>query len=422
MRAGNIELFGSQDDGVDVSRHVVDGSSPRRLELDLEVGLGDVRVASRVTRPAQPRFSLALPRVVRRERGRALGGVASGIAETLDVDPTLIRLVFALLSFASGAGIAAYAGAWLYFPAERRAGAVAAAAAVRDRGSDRRRRRSSSPASGSRTRSSGPRCSSASASRSSAGRARTACRRCSACCSSSRASIVFFQQNVARHGGQTLLAPGAVAVGLLVVVGPWLWRLARERDAERAERIRTQEREDMAARVHDSVLQTLALIQREDDPRRVATLARRQERELRGWLYPDAGRVDGDSLAGAVEAAAAEVEELHGVRVELVRTGDCPVDERVRALALAAREAMANAARHAGVDEVAVFLDVGDDAVSIFVRDRGAGFDPDEVPADRRGIAESIRGRMERAGGEAILSAAPGEGTEVELRLARMSA
>jgi len=374
-----------------------------------------------VTAPSQLRFSLALPRVVRRERGRALGGVASGIGATFDVDPTLIRLVFALLSFASGAGIAAYVGAWLYFPADgapdpsrrRRLvgiGALVVAASLALNGLGiadslvwpvllvgigvfllrRRGGHRLSLAVGALLVVTG--------------------------------AVVFFQQNLGHRGPQALLSPGAVAVALLVVVGPWIWRLVRERDAERAVRIRTQEREEMAARVHDSVLQTLALIQREDDPRRIATLARRQERELRGWLYPDAGRVDGESIAGAIEAAAAEVEELHGVRVELVRTGDCPLDERMRALVLAAREAMANAARHAGVDEVAVFVDVSEDSVSVFVRDRGAGFEPGEVPDDRRGIAESIRGRMERAGGEAVVAAAPGEGTEVELRLGRATA
>ncbi|MHB1242351.1 MAG: sensor histidine kinase [Gaiellaceae bacterium] len=173
--------------------------------------------------------------------------------------------------------------------------------------------------------------------------------------------------------------------------------------------------------MHDSVLQTLALVQREaDDPRRVATLARRQERELRSWLYPAPGAADGGGLAAAIDAAAAEVEELHGVRVELVRTGDVPVDRRVEAIVLAAREAMANAARHSGAAEVSVYVDVGEDEIAIFVRDRGAGFDPDAVPADAHGIAESIRGRMARAGGTADVATSP-EGTEVELRLGRPS-
>ncbi len=120
-----------------------------------------------------------------------------------------------------------------------------------------------------------------------------------------------------------------------------------------------------------------------------------------------------------MDAAAAEVEELHGVPVELVRTGDVPLDDRVEALVLAAREAMANAAKHSGADEVSTFVDVGEDEIAIFVRDRGAGFDPDAVPAGAHGIAESIRGRMtrdRRNGHDRLLG---GRGTEVELRLGR---
>jgi signal transduction histidine kinase len=202
------------------------------------------------------------------------------------------------------------------------------------------------------------------------------------------------------------------------VAGPWLWRLALERDAERAARIRTEERADVAARVHDSVLQTLALIQRHaSEPRRVASLARRQERELRGWLYADwplGG--DGSSLVAALSAAAAEVEELHGVRVEIASSGDTAPDN---ALVLAAREAMTNAAKFAGVEEIDVYAEVGDDEIRVFVRDRGVGFDLAAVPGDRQGIRESIGGRLERGGGTAIVTSAPGSGTEVELRLPR---
>jgi signal transduction histidine kinase len=218
-----------------------------------------------------------------------------------------------------------------------------------------------------------------------------------------------------------LLAPGAVAGALLLIGGPWVWRLAVERDAERTARIRTEERSDMAARVHDSVLQTLALIQRHaEEPRRVASLARRQERELRGWLYADQPLGDDSaSLVAALEAAAGDVEELHDVRVEIASAGDCPVDGAVGALVLASREAMTNAAKFAGVAVIDLYVEVGDGAVSVFVRDRGAGFDRAAVPADRRGLVESIEGRMERAGGSATIVTAPGEGTEVELRLPR---
>lgn len=164
----------------------------------------------------------------------------------------------------------------------------------------------------------------------------------------------------------------------------------------------------MAARVHDSVLQTLTLIQKQpEDARR---LARRQERELRSWLYPSTAS---GTLVDAVDRAAAEIEELHGVRVEVVHTGDAELDERTNALVLAAREAMANAARHAGVEEISVFVE----PTAVYVRDRGSGFDPDAVGADRRGVSESIRGRMERVGGTATITSAPGEGTDVELQL-----
>jgi len=215
--------------------------------------------------------------------------------------------------------------------------------------------------------------------------------------------------------------PGAVAGALLLIGGPWVWRLALDRDVERTARIRSEERSDVAARVHDSVLQTLALIQRHaNEPRRVASLARRQERELRGWLYADHPLGDEEaSLVAALEAAAGDVEELHGVRIELASAGDLPVDPSGSALVLAAREAMTNAAKFAGVEEIDVYVEVTDDAVSVFVRDRGAGFDPAAVPADRKGIAESIEGRMERAGGRATIVTSPGAGTEVELHLPR---
>jgi signal transduction histidine kinase len=219
----------------------------------------------------------------------------------------------------------------------------------------------------------------------------------------------------------TLLAPGAVAGALLLIGGPWVWRLALDRDAERTARIRSDERSDVAARVHDSVLQTLALIQRHaNEPRRVASLARRQERELRGWLYADQPIGDANaSLMAALSAAAGDVEELHGVRVEIASAGDCPVDGSLGAVVLAAREAMTNAAKFAGVEEIDVYAEVSDDEVSVFVRDRGAGFDRAAVPDDRRGLVESIEGRLERAGGKATIVTSPGEGTEVELHMAR---
>lgn len=204
---------------------------------------------------------------------------------------------------------------------------------------------------------------------------------------------------------------------VLVVVAPFWLRLSRRAARERAERIRSDERAEVAAHLHDSVLQTLALIQRRgDDPREVSALARRQERELRLWLSGRSERPDVELMA-ALRAAAAAVEVEHAVEIEVVTTGSCPLDDRTVALLGAAREAMANAARHAGGDRVSVFAEVADGRIEVFVRDRGNGFDVDAVPADRRGVRESIVGRMRRAGGRATISSGPGSGTEVELCL-----
>jgi len=214
-----------------------------------------------------------------------------------------------------------------------------------------------------------------------------------------------------------------LAAATALVFGPWLGRMARSLANERTERIRSQERAEVAAHLHDSVLQTLALIQkRAEDPREVASLARRQERELRSWLNDRPRKPVGESLAAALEETASEVERLHGVPVEVVTVGDCPLDERTAALVGAAREALANAAKFAGSEKVDLYAEVGERTVELFVRDRGVGFDPSAVPADRRGVRESIVGRMERHGGRAVVHTAPGAGTEVELSVERAQA
>ena len=351
-------------------------------------------------------------------RDRANGvvaGVAAGIARALEVDPTLVRLLFALLTLAGGAGILLYLAAALLMPEAagvRTSGTrtaiglalllFAAIAALNGLGLPGFVQAAAALAAG---------------------------------------GVFFFWRRSQRligtvllagaavlvltRGGDTgadgpLLTPAAFAGGLLLVVGPWLWRTAQERDAERTRRIRSEERAEVAARVHDSVLQTLALVQREaDDPKRVAQLARRQERELRGWLYPEGQLFQEDTLVAAIGNAAAEVEELHGVRVEVASAGNAPLDTDARAVVLAAREAMANAARFSGADEVSVYAEADPETVSVFVRDRGAGFDREAVPAERRGLAESIEGRMTRHGGTATIRSALGEGTEVELTLPR---
>jgi signal transduction histidine kinase len=233
-------------------------------------------------------------------------------------------------------------------------------------------------------------------------------------------ALVFLWLNDAlRPARDVLLAMVVVVVALTLILAPWWLRLVRGLTAERTERIRSQERAEVAAHLHDSVLQTLALMQkRVDDPREVAALARRQERELRAWL--NGRRASGDAtVALALEAVAAEVEEAHGVPVEVVAVGDAPLDERAQALVAAAREALVNAAKFAPDGPVALYAEVDPERIEVFVRDRGPGFDPAAVPDDRRGVRESIVGRMERNGGRAVVHTAPGAGTEVELVMRR---
>jgi signal transduction histidine kinase len=209
-------------------------------------------------------------------------------------------------------------------------------------------------------------------------------------------------------------------VGLLgvgVVVAPLLWRTFNQLRAEREGRIREQERAELAAMIHDQVLHTLALIQRNStDIKEVQRLARGQERSLRNWLYkPTASPTE--KFAAALEQAAAEVEDTYAIEVETVVVGDTECDERVAALVAAAREALVNAARHAGVEIVSLYAEVEADELSVFVRDRGAGFEMDKVEESRHGVRGSIVGRMQRHGGRAEIRSAPGDGTEVRLTL-----
>jgi signal transduction histidine kinase len=217
----------------------------------------------------------------------------------------------------------------------------------------------------------------------------------------------------------TLLVLAAVVGGVALVVAPAIVGLARELADERRQRIRTEERERMAAHLHDSVLQTLALIQREaDEPGRTRALARGQERELRAWLYGGAADAAPDTLRAGLEQACAEVERLHDVPVELVVVGaEIPVDERVRESLAAVREAVVNAAKHSGASRVDVYAESDGSVLRVFVRDTGLGFDPGEVAPDRRGLRESVEGRLQRVGGASTVTSAPGQGTEVELEL-----
>jgi signal transduction histidine kinase len=226
------------------------------------------------------------------------------------------------------------------------------------------------------------------------------------------------------HGGTQLLAPLGgfllVIAAFVLLLGPWWLRIARDLVIERQARARAEERADIAARVHDSVLQTLALVQRRaDDPQAVVQLARAQERELRSWLFE--GRAPGDadvsSFAEGIRQIQRDVEARHGVPVEVVTVGDCALDVPLSALLAAAREATVNAAKWSGAAVISVYAEVEPDKVSVAVRDRGKGFDPATVPGDRKGVAESIYGRMSRHGGSATVQSAPGEGTKVTLEM-----
>ncbi len=341
----------------------------------------------------------------RSDEERVVAGVCGGIAAALNVDANLVRFVFALLAIAGGAGILLYLALWAYSDGERPVlaavlVALAATALLVALGLP------PSVFGGAGLIVAGVVLL--------ARRGGAVLRPGGTLALPGVLLVAAGAVVMLRHVGATgsFIAPGAIIGALLLVLVPWTWQLA----SERAERIRLAERAEVAARVHDSVLQTLALVQRHaDDPGRVAALARRQERDLRRWLYGGAGGAAG--FADALAEAVADVEEAHGIRIELATAGDAPLDERVEQLVLAAREAMTNAAKHSGAVEADVFAEAGPERIEIFVRDRGAGFDRAAVPADRRGIADSIEARMARAGGSARIESMPGHGTEVELTL-----
>jgi signal transduction histidine kinase len=385
---------------------------------------------------------------LRRDRSNGLvAGVCAGIAKQLGIDPAVIRVAFVALVFAGGIGVVLYALLWAFVPIEGDSGRslrlprlsgragfevaagvgllllsllltlralgvwssdvltwpvvlVAAGGALlwheaggRTGGAEPDERVEEPVAVASRT---------------GLGVALVVA-----------AGIAFLGATGALSAARdVLLSVLVVAVVLGVIFGPWIVRMGRSLADERAERIRSQERAEISAHLHDSVLQTLALVQqRSDDPRAVEALARRQERELRAWLGRRAAPGAGATLGGALEAAAGELERDHGARVEVVTVGDVPLDEHVEALVAAAREAMVNAAKFGAGSVVDVFAEAGPEGVELFVRDRGPGFDPAAVAPDRRGVRESIVGRMERHGGRAVINSRPGEGTEVELSL-----
>ncbi len=407
-------------------------------------------MASAPASAGQPKARIASP--LRRPLDRALlGGVCAGLSERMGVEVLVVRVMAAMAATVGGLGVAAYALAWALIPASpgsarsRRPGAwrqaplivltVAAlfagvhlagshvgeglwplvlgacgmallwrpAVAMEDSPAKRRptlREYLNRPAQ-------------VGAPRLIAGGLFVAF----------GAAALLHAVGVQHSLGKAIWAVAIIGMILGLVVSPWVVRLGSSLSFERAARIREQERAEVAAHLHDSVLQTLALIQkRAGDPREVAGLARRQERELRSWLLKRPGESEADTVASALERAAAEVEELHSVPIEVVTVGDTPLSGGLEALVQAAREAMTNAAKFAGSERVDLYAEVEDDRVEVFVRDRGVGFDLDAIPADRRGVRDSIVARMERHHGRAAVKSSPGAGTEVELVMERVDA
>jgi signal transduction histidine kinase len=404
--------------------------------------------------------------ILRRDRDAGwIGGVAAGIARRFGIDVSLVRLAFVVATAAGGFGLGAYLLGWILIPPGQSGSArsrlptgraavevalgtglllLAALLAFRELGiwfSDAIvwplvliasggaliwRQSLGGPAEAPDAPSR-PVPQPSTAPRMTAEAAVAESRRAAAAISRTgigialvvAAGFVFLQATGALGAARdVLLALIATVVVLGVIFAPWVVRLVRSLTQERAQRIRSQERAEMAAHLHDSVLQTLAMVQRSAaDPSEVAAIARRQERELRAWLAGRAAPGQAARLAAALEAAAADVEESYGVPVEVVVVGDRELDGNHEAVVAAAREAMTNAAKFGAGSTVDVYAESGVSGTQVFVRDRGPGFDLAAVPGDRRGVRESIVGRMERHGGQARVTSAPGGGTEVELVL-----
>lgn len=403
-------------------------------------------------------IATARPSLRRGRSDRVVAGVAAGVARHLGIEPLRVRLAFVVLAFAAGFGVIVYLLLWLLAPVEVADAADEADAATRrplPRPSPQQLVGMSLILVGVATLllvtglwfgwELGWPASLAAigfailwARSTDEGRGRwdpASFRSPLEAMMSGRASLprilfgsalivggmaVFLAATTSLSAAANVVLAVIVTVGGLALLGgPWVWRLAGELMEERNSRIRSEARAEMAAHLHDSVLQTLALIQRSHQPREMASLARTQERELRAWLFGRAPSVRGVTLRDALDSMAGRVERSHHVKVEAIVVGDLELDEELRALMGACSEATLNAAKHSGVEEVSVYLEVEETQVSAFVRDEGAGFDPGAVPEDRRGIADSIVRRMERHGGTAEVRSEPGRGTEVVIRLPR---
>jgi signal transduction histidine kinase len=388
-----------------------------------------------------------------------IGGVAAGLSRKLGIDPTVLRLAFVVFSVASGFGVALYMVAWLLVPSEGANSSIAVRALHDRRGIALALSfvpfvviagiLGSALGAGWIGTLATPVCVGAGGfvlvwrnvedeERSLIDRALRPLTGIGRGGKRSRRLLVLrvLAGLVVTAGGVVVLLAGAnrafvrplggaflVIAGAVVIFGPWWLHVVRDLLDERQARALAEERADIAARIHDSVLQTLALIQRRSDqPQQVVKLARAQERELRSWLFEghEPGGADDDTMLGtAVQRIQRDVEALHEVSVEAVVVGDCELDDGLLALVEAGREATVNAAKWSGAPVVSLFVEVEPDHVSMFVRDRGAGFDPERVAPDRRGLSESIHGRMSRHGGKAEVRSSPGQGTEVVLEMPR---
>jgi signal transduction histidine kinase len=400
--------------------------------------------------PIGPGEQPPVRRLSRPVQGRYLGGVCAGLAEHLGLNVQHVRLAFALASLAGGAGVAAYLFLWALTPQSLEATTdPAAAQAVAAGRPDKEALRNVLVGLGLLVVGGGlfaqqrgvdlrlgfliPLLTVAGGAvlawsqldetqrgkwlvRGGAGRRAGLVRLGIGIALATIGVVVLATQGRGLAGLWDVgIAAVAVLAGAGLIAAPWGVRLWGDLRDEQAQRIRETERADIAAHLHDSVLQTLALIQRKaDDPAEVTRLARAQERELRGWLYAGP-RGSQASLASAVTEVAHEVEDLHGIPVELVVTGDRPLDAGGTALVRALREALLNAVRH-GAAPVSAYVEVGSEVVQAFVRDHGPGFDLDAVPPDRLGVRESILGRMSRHGGSARLRRLE-DGTEISLSL-----